>query len=182
MAFIFKKLEIPGLVLIETKAFGDERGYFLESYKQSEFEAAGIAENFSQDNFSFSKQNVLRGLHYQTMPHAQGKLVRVLAGKIWDVAVDMRKNSKTFGKWASAELSEENYLAFYIPAGFAHGFVVLSSEARVLYKVSQEYAPQSERGVIWNDPDLRITWPVKNPILTPKDAAFPKFKDAEIFN
>ncbi len=168
-------------MLIQPKIFGDERGFFAETFKASEFAAVGINTEFKQDNYSLSKQNVLRGLHYQLPPKVQGKMVRVIYGKIWDVAVDIRKSSPTFGKWVGVELSSENNYGFYIPPGFAHGFVTLSPEARVVYKSSEEYAPELERGVNWNDVGLNISWPVNNPILAPRDADFPLLVNAEIF-
>ena len=176
-----KQLRIKGLFLVQTKIFRDDRGYFIESYKQSEFAALGLPE-FLQDNFSFSKQGVLRGLHYQLPPFAQGKLIRVLQGRVWDVAVDIRKKSETFGQWLGVELSEESGEAFYVPAGFAHGFVVLSDTARVLYKITAEYAPEAERGIVWNDADLNIAWPVKQPLLASRDAGFPRFKEVEPYD
>jgi dTDP-4-dehydrorhamnose 3,5-epimerase len=174
-----KQTEIPGVLLIESKKFADERGYFMEGYKESDFESLGL--KFKQDNVSFSKKGVLRGLHYQLPPKAQGKLVRVLQGKIWDVAVDIRKKSPTYKKWVAAELSEENSLALYLPEGFAHGFVTLSEEALVLYKTTEEYHQQSERGIIWNDPELNIAWPVLNPIVSERDKSLEFLKNARIF-
>ncbi|MCL5666530.1 MAG: dTDP-4-dehydrorhamnose 3,5-epimerase [Patescibacteria group bacterium] len=171
------KTRIPEVLLIETPKFKDERGYFMEISKDSDAKDLGV--RFVQDNLSCSKQGVLRGLHYQLPPFAQGKLVRVLKGAVWDVAVDIRKSSPTFGKWAGAELSEENNLALYLPEGFAHGFVVLSKEALVLYKATNEYHPESERGIRWNDPALSINWPVKNIFTSDKDSALPLLKDAQ---
>jgi dTDP-4-dehydrorhamnose 3,5-epimerase len=181
MPFNFKKLEIPDLILIEPKVFKDERGFFTEKYKQSEFKAQEIPD-FVQDNYSYSKQGVIRGVHYQVPPYTQGKLVTVLKGKIWDVAVDMRKSSAYFGKWVGVELSDENNFSFYIPAGFAHGFAVLSSEALFLYKCTNEYNVASERGVRWDDPELNIDWKITNPIMTKKDLDSPLFKDTLYFN
>jgi dTDP-4-dehydrorhamnose 3,5-epimerase len=181
MPFIFKPLSIPDVILVEPKAFGDARGFFLETYKASEFEAAGINETFVQDNFSFSKQNVLRGLHFQIGANAQGKLVKAISGKIWDVAVDVRKSSPTFGKWVGVELSEENNLSLYVPAGFAHGFEVLDDNTRVLYKCTKEYNHSAERGIKWDDPALAIVWPIAKPIINGRDAAFPLLKDAAVF-
>lgn len=182
MPFIFEKLEIPELMIITSKAHEDKRGYFFEGYKKSEFEKNGILEKFSQDNFSCSKKNVLRGLHFQLPPKAQSKLVRVVEGKIWDVAVDVRKTSPTFKKWVVEELSEENGKALYIPGGFAHGFVVLSKTARVLYKTSEEYEPKLEKGIVWNDKDLNITWPIREPVVSAKDGKLPGLSVAEIFD
>ena len=172
---------MDGLVLIGTDKYSDSRGFFMETYKRSDFAGGGLNVKFKQDSFSFSKKGVLRGLHYQLPPKAQDKLVRVLRGKIWDVAVDLRKKSKTFKKWFAAELSDENNLALFIPAGFAHGFVCLSDEAEVLYKLAGEYSPKHERGIIWNDAEIGIKWPMKNPLVSEKDANFPKLKEVEIF-
>ncbi|WP_461832272.1 dTDP-4-dehydrorhamnose 3,5-epimerase [Aquifex sp.] len=179
MPFIFKKLEIPDVILIEPKVFGDERGFFMETYKSSEFKANGIKYEFVQDNHSRSQKGVLRGLHYQLKPMEQGKLVRCIRGRIWDVAVDIRKGSPWFGKWVAVELSEENKLMLWIPPGFAHGFVALEDGTEVIYKVTKEYSPELDRGIIWNDPDIGIKWPIKNPILSKKDSSLPKLKDAE---
>jgi len=173
-----EKLKLEGLLLVKSDVFSDDRGYFIESYKDSAFESLGLPK-FVQDNFSYSEKGVLRGLHYQLAPKAQGKLVRCLGGRIWDVAVDIRKGSPTYGKWQGVELSESDGQALYVPEGFAHGFVVVSDTARVLYKTTAEYAPQLERGIVWNDSDLKIEWPVENPILAPRDAVFPKFKDLQ---
>jgi len=151
----------------------------METYKHSDFASNGIREYFVQDNYSRSSRGVLRGLHYQRNPYAQGKLVQCLKGRIFDVAVDMRKGSPTFGKWAGVELSEENILMLYVPPAFAHGFIVLSETADVLYKCTKEYAPESDRGIIWNDPDINIQWPVKEPILSDKDKRHPLLKDVD---
>ncbi|MFA5793903.1 MAG: dTDP-4-dehydrorhamnose 3,5-epimerase [Candidatus Brocadiia bacterium] len=176
MSFNFTKLSIPEVVLIEPKVFADSRGFFIETYKHSEFTAMGIPEHFLQDNHSYSIRNVLRGLHYQKSPKAQGKLVRCVKGAIWDVAVDIRRKSATYGKWVSAELSELNKMMLYVPAGFAHGFVVLSDQADVIYKCTEEYSPANDRGIIWNDPDIAIAWPVQNPLVSEKDKKHPSFK------
>lgn len=180
MPFTFKRLEIPDLILVIPKVFQDPRGFFMETYKLSDFKEQGIPE-FVQDNHSYSKKGVLRGLHYQLPPKAQGKLVRCVKGKILDVAVDIRRSSKTFKKWVAVELSEENNYMLYIPPGFAHGFLVLSEEAHVIYKVTEEYSPQHDRGIIWNDEEIGINWPIDNPILSPKDANLPPLREAEIF-
>ncbi len=171
MPFEFIKTEIPEVVLIKPKVFKDERGFFMETYKKSEFERAGIPINFVQDNHSKSTKYVLRGLHFQKEPFGQGKLVRCIKGKIFDVAVDIRKNSPTFKKWVGFELTEENKLMLWIPRGFAHGFLTLSDEAEIIYKVSDnEYSPKSDAGIIWNDPEVNINWPIKGePILSGKD-------------
>ena len=167
MPFKFKKLKIPDVILIEPIVFADERGFFIETFKTSDFKANNISYEFVQDNHSKSRKGVLRGLHYQLKPMEQGKLVRCIKGKIWDVAVDIRKGSPWYGKWVGVELSEENKLMLWIPPGFAHGFVALE-DAEVIYKCTKEYAPQYERGIIWNDPELAIHWPIKNPILLSK--------------
>ncbi len=180
MTFEFKRLEIPGVILITPKVFSDERGFFMESYKESEFKANGINFEFKQDNHSKSSKNVLRGLHYQLEPYAQGKLVRVITGKIFDVAVDIRKGSPTFGKWVSAELSEDNKKMLWIPPGFAHGFLSLEDNTNVLYKSTNEYNKESERGISWNDPEIGIKWPINNPLLSDKDKKHPILKDADI--
>jgi dTDP-4-dehydrorhamnose 3,5-epimerase len=177
MPFKSKHLAIPDVILIEPKIFPDERGFFMESYKYSEFAAFGIEKHFVQDNHSRSTRGVLRGLHYQKAPKAQGKLVRVVVGEIFDVGVDIRKDSPTYGKWVGEVLSAENKRMLYIPAGFAHGFCVLSKEAEVLYKTTEEYAPEYDAGIIWNDPDIGINWPIERPILSKKDAALPMLRE-----
>jgi dTDP-4-dehydrorhamnose 3,5-epimerase len=179
MPFIFTKLSIPDVQLIEPKVFQDGRGFFLETYKHSEFIQAGIAEHFTQDNYSLSEKGVLRGLHYQKHPHGQGKLVRCVKGRIFDVAVDIRKGSPTYGKWVGAELSEDNNHLLFVPAGFAHGFQVLSGFAEVFYKCTAEYAPGADRGILWNDPDIAIRWPMADPLLSAKDTVQPLLKDAD---
>lgn len=180
MPFEFKKLELTGPQLISPKVFGDGRGFFLELYKHSEFANAGIPEHLVQDNYSKSSQGVLRGLHYQKMPKAQGKLVICMRGSIFDVAVDIRKGSPQYGKWVGVELTSENHFQFYVPPGFAHGFQVLSETAEVMYKCTDEYSPQDERGIIWNDPEIDIVWPLRDPILSTKDKINPRLRDADI--
>ncbi len=177
--FTFKKLKIPDLVLIEPTVFADQRGFFMETYNRREFENFGINTEFVQDNHSRSIKGVLRGLHYQLKEKAQAKLVRVIKGEIYDVAVDIRRGSPYYGKWVGVILSESNKRMLFIPEGFAHGFCVLSREAEVLYKTSEFYSPAHERGIIWNDPDLRIEWPIKNPLLSEKDKRWPRFGEAE---
>ena len=179
MPFLFKRLAVQDILLIEPKKFPDDRGFFMETYKHSDFSRNGIREYFVQDNYSRSSRGVLRGLHYQRNPYAQGKLVQCLKGRIFDVAVDMRKGSPTFGNWVGIELSEENNLMLYVPPAFAHGFIALSEAADVLYKCTKEYAPDSDRGIIWNDPDINIQWPMKEPILSDKDKMHPFLKDAD---
>ena len=179
MPFSFKRLSIPDIILVEPQSFPDERGFFLESYKESEFTSNGIKTIFVQDNLSHSVKGVLRGLHYQKNPKAQAKLVIALRGEIFDVAVDIRKNSPTYGKWVGEILSESNHNSLYIPEGFAHGFCILSEEADVLYKVSQEYSPEDEKGIIWNDTEINITWPIDKPIIQEKDSKLPVLKNAD---
>lgn len=164
---------IPDVLIIEPKVFGDERGFFFESFNQKAFnEATGLDVNFVQDNHSRSAKGVLRGLHYQLPPHAQGKLVRVVRGSVFDVAVDIRQRSATFGQWVGLELSEDNHKQLWIPAGFAHGFLVLSESADFLYKTTNYYAPALERCIAWNDPDIGIVWPENlSPNLSMKDQA-----------
>ncbi|HYR43005.1 MAG TPA: dTDP-4-dehydrorhamnose 3,5-epimerase [Terriglobia bacterium] len=173
MPFRFRKTGIDGVMLIEPDVFADNRGFFMEAYKESDFVAAGLAERFVQENHSRSKARILRGLHYQVPPRAQAKLVRVIAGEIFDVAVDIRAESSTFSKWVGYNLSAENRLSLFIPPWCAHGFCVLSSEAEVLYKTTDEYAPGLERGLLWSDPTINIHWPVQNPILSDRDRAWP---------
>lgn len=181
MPFEFKTLDIPDLILVIPKVFCDERGFFLESYKYSEFSKNGIKEVFVQDNHSKSTYGVLRGLHYQLNPKAQAKLVRCTQGKILDVAVDIRKNSPSYGKWSKVELSEENKQMLYIPAGFAHGFVVLSETAELMYKTTEEYSATCDRGIKWNDPDINVDWGIDfEPIISEKDKELPYFKNAII--
>lgn len=179
MPFQFQRLALPDIILVIPKVFGDPRGFFLELYKHSEFAAAGIPDHFVQDNLSKSSKGVLRGLHYQKSPHAQGKLVRCLSGRVFDVAVDIRKGSPHYAKWAGIELSAENSSMLYVPPGFAHGFLVLSDSAEVLYKCTAEYAPESDRGIIWNDPEIGIRWPMPEPLLSDKDGVLPLLKDAD---
>lgn len=176
------RLAIPDVVLIEPKVFGDTRGFFFESFNQRAFdEATGTSYQFVQDNHSRSSRGVLRGLHYQ-IQQPQGKLVRVARGKVWDVAVDIRKNSLTFGRWVGAELSEENQHQLWVPPGFAHGFIVLSDSADFLYKTTDYYAPQHERCIRWNDVQLGIDWPIDLPLLSDKDARGLCLDSAEVFS
>jgi len=175
MSFKFNRTELDDVIVVEPKIFGDNRGFFLETYKASEFADNGININFYQDNHSRSTKGVIRGLHFQHFPKPQAKLVRCLHGKIFDVAVDIRPDSKNFGKWFGIELSEENKKMLFIPEGFAHGFSVLSEEAEVLYKASNEYAPELDAGLLWNDKELNINWHVENPIISEKDKILPTF-------
>lgn len=175
---------IPDVMVIEPKVFGDARGFFYESFNQEVFNAAtGTHFEFVQDNHSRSSKGVLRGLHYQLPPHAQGKLVRVVRGAVWDVAVDIRQGSSTFGKWVGETLTEDNHKQFWIPPGFAHGFVVLSDSADFLYKTTNYYAPQSDRGLLWNDPAIGIQWPDlgMDVLLSDKDRKQPLLSNAEVF-
>lgn len=179
MAFHFSPLSIPDVIKIETDIHKDQRGHFAEVFKRSDFVAQGLPGDFVQFNHSKSVKNVLRGLHYQLNPKAQGKLVSVTSGEIVDVAVDIRKNSPTYGKWVSATLSSKSKNMLYIPAGFAHGFCVTSETAEMLYFCTELYSPEHERGIIWNDPTLNIAWPTNEPITAEKDAAFPSLAEAE---
>ncbi len=180
---IFKNLFVNGLVLIQPKIFEDDRGFFYESFHKQKFLENGIHLDIVQQNHSGSKKKILRGLHYQ-IKNSQGKLVRVLKGEIFDVAVDLRKSSSTYGKWEGVVLSEENKHLLWIPPGFAHGFYVMSDWAEVEYSTTDIYSPEHERTIIWNDPDLNISWPIpdgEKPILSSKDSQGKSFKDAEIY-
>jgi dTDP-4-dehydrorhamnose 3,5-epimerase len=170
---------IPEVLIIEPKVFGDERGFFFESYNERQWEEkTGLRTRFVQDNHSRSAKGVLRGLHYQ-IRQPQGKLVRCVVGEVFDVAVDLRRSSPTFGKWSGALLSAENKRQMWVPEGFAHGFLVLSDAAEFLYKTTDYYAPENERGIVWNDPELGIDWPIEGePVLSKKDAEAAPFKDA----
>jgi len=180
MPFEFKKLNIPEIILVEPRVFNDERGFFMETYKHPDFAEIGIGEKFVQENHSKSKKNVLRGLHYQKHPKAQSKFVRCISGKIFDVAVDIRKGSPTYGKWVGEILSEENKKELYIPVGFAHGFCVLSDSAEIIYKCGfSEFSPENEGGVLWNDPALNIEWPIKDPLILQKDLDWPLLEKAD---
>lgn len=179
MPFRFERLEIPEVLLIEPRVFPDERGFFMETYKYSDYAARGIKDAFVQENHSRSSRRILRGLHYQKSPKDQAKLVRVVAGEVFDVAVDIRKGSPTYGKWVGVVLSGENKRILYVPPWCAHGFCVLSDMAEMVYKVTEEYAPEYEMGIIWNDSSLRIEWPVKDPILSKRDQAWPTLREAD---
>lgn len=177
--FTFNETKIKGVYIIDVKTYGDERGYFMETYKESDFAAAGLEYKFVQDNQSSSKKGVLRGLHFQKT-HPQAKLVRVLSGEVFDVAVDLRKNSETYGKWAGVLLSAENHRQFMIPRGFAHGFLVVSDYAEFAYKCDDFYHPDDEGGIMWNDPDIGIDWgDVSGVILSEKDKKHPLLKDCK---
>jgi dTDP-4-dehydrorhamnose 3,5-epimerase len=179
MPFRFTPVDLPEVILIEPRVFPDERGFFMETYKHSEFARNGIAEQFVQSNHSYSTRNTLRGLHYQKNPRAQGKLVSALVGEVFDVVVDIRKGSPRYGRWSGVRLSAGNKRILYIPPGFAHGVCVLSAEASLLYMVTDEYAPECEGGVIWNDPALAIEWPVRNPMLSERDRRWPSLSAAD---
>jgi dTDP-4-dehydrorhamnose 3,5-epimerase len=180
--FKFTETKIKGVYIIEPKVFGDHRGYFMETYNYEDFKNAGLDMVFVQDNQSKSKKGVLRGLHFQKQ-HAQGKLVRVISGEVFDVAVDLRKNSPTYGQWEGIRLSAENKKQFYIPEGFAHGFLVLSDEAEFVYKCTDFYHPEFEGGILWNDPDIGIEWPmdgIEEVLLSDKDKKASLLKDCNI--
>ena len=179
MPFRFTGLDLPGVVLIEPKIFPDERGFFLETYKHSEFTSNGIEEPFVQENHSYSLRGTLRGLHYQKNPKAQSKVVRVVVGSIFDVVVDIRRGSPRYGHWIGVHLSAENQKMLYVPTGFAHGAYVVSDEAALLYLVSSEYAPECEAGVIWNDPALGVQWPEDKPTLSSRDQMWPVLANAD---
>jgi dTDP-4-dehydrorhamnose 3,5-epimerase len=174
--------EVPGVLILEPKVFGGERGFFLESFNRREFErASGVRVDFVQDNHSRSGRGVLRGLHYQ-ISQPQGKLVRVVAGEVFDVAVDLRRSSPTFGRWTGTRLSAENKRMMWIPTGFAHGFLVLSESADFLYKTTAYYAPEHERCLLWNDPEMGIRWPLEgDPVLAQKDRTGAPLRRAEVF-
>lgn len=173
------KTTIDGLLIIKPDVFKDERGYFFESYNKERFAKAGLNMDFVQDNESKSDKGVLRGLHFQKPPFAQGKLVRVIKGSVMDVAVDLRKDSPTYGKWESVVLTEDNKLQFWIPEGFAHGFVALEDNTIFNYKCTNVYNKESEGSILWNDPDININWSIDNPILSEKDKISPLFKNFE---
>jgi dTDP-4-dehydrorhamnose 3,5-epimerase len=168
------KTEIPGLLLLEPKVYEDNRGFFMESYQEDRYKDSGITESFVQDNLSFSQKNTLRGLHYQYPKHGQAKLVQVLQGAVYDVAVDIRQGSPAFGKWLGFELSESNKRQLFIPSGFAHGFLVLSETALFTYKCSELYSPVDEKGILYSDPVLGIQWPKGDYILSDKDLKYPR--------
>ncbi len=180
MPFTFTRLDIPDVILVEPRCFRDERGFFLETYKHSAFIEGGISEPFVQTNHSHSMRGVLRGLHYQAPPMAQGKLVGAIHGRIFDVGVDLRKGSPTYGQWVGETLAGDAPRYLYIPPGFAHGFCVLSATADLVYQVTAEYAAAHDRGILWNDPEIGIDWPLEGaPLLSPKDEAQPRLAEAE---
>jgi dTDP-4-dehydrorhamnose 3,5-epimerase len=181
---IFTPTSIPDVILIEPKVFGDQRGFFMEVYQAERFRQAGIRAEFLQDNHSGSSQGILRGLHYQ-IRHAQGKLVRVITGEIFDVAVDIRRHSPTFGQWVGHQLSSQNKIQMWIPPGFAHGYYVVSDWAEVLYKATDFYSPEWERTLLWNDPEIGIDWPLLDgnvPILSAKDSEGELLSEAEVYD
>ena len=179
MSFVFIKLEIPEVILIKPKLFKDDRGYFIEIYKASDFKMHGIDINFVQDNHSFSKAGIIRGLHFQRNPNAQGKLVRVMQGKVFDVVVDIREGSPTYGKWVSTILSGKNHAMVWVPMGFAHGICVLE-DAHVLYKLSgAEYNEMDYRSILWNDPKIHVKWPIQDPDLSAKDCMAKSLHDID---
>lgn len=171
--------DISGLLVLQPKIFSDERGFFAETYHAGRYAEKGVDDVFVQDNLSRSKKGVLRGLHYQLPPFAQGKLVSVVYGKVMDVAVDIRPQSPTFGKHVAVELSADNKKQFWIPPGFAHGFVALEDDTVFIYKCTNVYSPDHDRGILWNDPDIGIAWPMENPIVSEKDRKHPFLKDVE---
>lgn len=179
MPFTFTPLEPAGAVLVEPKVFGDRRGFFKELFKAEDFEAAGLPTAFVQDNFSRSSKGVVRGLHFQSPPRAQGKLVACVRGAILDVIVDVRPGSPTFGRPLSVELSEENHRQLWVPAGFAHGFATLTDIAEITYKCTDVYSPEHDGGIFWNDPDLGIDWGVADPVISDKDAGLPRLADLD---
>lgn len=176
MPFSFRSLSIPEVILVEPRAFSDGRGYFLESFKSSDFLLNHVPNCFVQDNLSFSKKNVIRGMHFQKKPKEQGKLVSVVKGRVLDVAVDLRKESSTFMKWIAVELNDKQHAILYIPEGFAHGFLSLTDEVYLLYKCTKEYDPKLDAGIRWDDPDIGIKWPVNKPIVSVKDQDLPNLK------
>lgn len=178
MPFNFIQTKIENLIVIEPKRFGDNRGFYMETYKKDDFYSNGITEEFIQDNHSCSSRGVIRGIHFQKNPMAQGKLVRVITGSVWDLAVDLRKESPTFGQWFGVELSGENGKMLYIPAGFGHGFLTMEDNTNFVYKCTKYYSPEYESGIIWNDPDLAIKYPlIDNVSFSSKDGKLPRFKD-----
>ncbi len=181
MALSFIETELPGAMIIEPAVFNDSRGFFLETYHYNKYSENGLDAGFVQDNHSHSVKDTLRGLHYQ-LRHPQGKLLYMIRGEIFDVAVDIRKGSPSFGKWVSVILSSENKKQFYVPPGFAHGFCVLSEEADVIYKCTDFYKPDDEYGIIWNDPEIGIEWPVIDPVLSEKDGKYQTLKNIIVDN
>lgn len=180
MPFDFQKTELDGVLLILPRIFPDERGEFAELYQHSSFAAAGINAEFVQVNYSRSKMHVIRALHYQIPPKAQGKLIQVFHGSVFDIAVDIRKDSPTFGKWVGVTLTAKEKNMLYIPQGFAHGFCALEEDTELVYYCTDEYSPEHERGIVWNDAAIGIQWPISNPIVSDKDAKFPTLESADL--
>ena len=180
MPFRFTRLNIPDIVLVEPTGFADERGFFMETFKQSEFKQAGLDFAPVQENHSSSKKGVLRGLHYQSYPFAQAKLVRVVHGSIFDASVDLRKESPSFKKWVGVKLSGENKKSVFVPKGFAHGYVTLEDDTEVAYLVDAEYSKPDEMGIIWNDSTIDIRWPTRKPLLSSRDANWPSLIEASL--
>lgn len=179
MPFAVQSTDLPGVLILTPKVFRDPRGFFMETYKQSDFAAAGLSEPFVQENHSRSTRGVLRGLHYQRPPRAQGKLIRVIHGEIFDVAVDIRPESSTRGRWVGISLNADEPRMVFVPSWCAHGFCVVSSEAEVVYKTTAEYAPELEGGLRWDDESLNIPWPVSDPVLSDRDLGWPSLKDLD---
>jgi dTDP-4-dehydrorhamnose 3,5-epimerase len=179
MPFEFEKTNIEGVLVVKPRIFGDERGFFLETYKKDDFENNGIKGNFIQDNHSKSKKGVIRGIHLQKGEYSQAKIVRCIRGALWDVAVDLRKNSKTFGKWFAIELSEKNKYMLYVPKGCGHGFAALTENVEMEYKNDNLYSFENEMGVKWDDKNLNIKWPVENPLISEKDNLLPSLSEFE---
>lgn len=179
MSFSFRDTDVPGVMVVEPTVVEDARGFFMETLKRSELLAAGLEGDFVQENHSLSQRGVLRGLHFQNPPSAQAKLVRAVHGEVFDVAVDIRRGSPTFGAWTAITLSSASRLSIYIPPWCAHGFCVLSDTAEIIYKTSAEYAPALEGGVMWNDPDIGIDWPIASPTLSERDERWPRLKDCD---
>jgi len=181
MSFEFKRLEIPEVVLIKPRLLSDERGFFMETYKQTDFAKFGITDKFVQDNHSKSfARGVIRGLHFQKKPFEQAKLIRAISGSVLDVAVDIRRGSSTFGGWVSAMLSTKNQAMLYIPSGFAHGFCTLEENSEIIYSCSNEYSPAHDRGIIWSDRTIDVHWPVAEPVLSERDKKWPSLEEADI--
>jgi dTDP-4-dehydrorhamnose 3,5-epimerase len=180
MPFSFESLSIPDVILITPKLFPDDRGYFLESFKSSDFLSNHLPRQFVQDNVSFSRKNVIRGMHFQKKPKEQGKLVSVIKGRVLDVAIDLRRESPTFRKWLARELDDTHHAMLYIPEGFAHGFLSLTDDVFVLYKCTNEYDPVADAGIRWDDPDIGITWPVSHPVVSEKDQKLPFVRQLNI--
>lgn len=182
MAMIEERFNIEGLVVLRPKVFTDDRGFFMETYKKSDFVAYGITEEFVQDNHSLSRVGTVRGVHYQLPPFAQGKLVRVVKGSVWDVAVDLRQNSPTFKQWVGVELSDKNHTMFYLPPGFGHGFIALEDDTHFIYKCTNVYSKEHEAGVRWDDPTIAIKWPdIGKCIVSDKDKVLPLLENATLF-